>query len=321
MRKTFIKTLIELAEKDKSIYLLTGDIGFNALEPFAEKFPERFINCGIAEQNMMGVAAGLALSGKKVYVYSIIPFVTIRCLEQIKNDICFQNLDVKIVGYATGFSYGAQGTTHHAIEDIGVLRVLPNMTVLSPADLTEERELILQSYETKNPTYIRLDKGSGQNLFIPNPSSIILGKPSIIKDGKDGAIIATGSYLETGINIINRLNQMGYNFKLMSMHTLKPIDSESLIRELEGQKLVFTLEEHNIIGGLGSAMAEILLSRGHNTKFKAFAVNDIYPDVAGDQDYLKKYCKIDEDSIFQQIIETGNLKNERPALSQEQAVS
>ncbi len=166
MRKTFVKTLIELAEKDESIYLLTGDIGFNALEAFADKFPKRFINCGIAEQNMMGVAAGLALSGKKVYVYSIIPFVTVRCLEQIKNDVCFQNLDVKIVGYATGFSYGAQGTTHHAIEDVGVMRALPNMTVLSPADPSEERELILQSYKTKSPAYIRLDKG-GERIIYP----------------------------------------------------------------------------------------------------------------------------------------------------------
>ncbi|MFH1968267.1 MAG: transketolase C-terminal domain-containing protein [bacterium] len=302
MRKTFIKTLIELAENDKSIYLLCGDIGFNVLEEFADKFPRQFINCGIAEQNMMGVAAGLAISGKKVYVYSIIPFVTVRCLEQIKNDVCFRNLDVKIVGYATGFSYGAQGTTHHAIEDVGILRSLPNMTILSPADLAEEKELILQSYQTKNPTYIRLDKGGKEKIYNLE-SDIIIAKPSVIKEGKDGVIIATGSSVEQGINIIKKLEQIGYDFKLISMHTLKPIDSSSLLKEIEGQKLVFTIEEHNVIGGLGSCVAEILLANGvNNVIFKSIGICDKYPDLVGEQDYLRVYCGIDEDSIYQQII-------------------
>ena len=158
MRTAFVNTLIELAEKDENIYLLTGDLGFSVLEGFIQKFPERFINCGVAEQNMMGVAAGLALSGKKPYVYSIIPFVTMRCFEQVRNDICYQNLDVKIVGVGSGLAYGFLGATHHAIEDIAILRVLPNMTILSPGDPTEARELTLKSYQTKNPTYLRLNK-------------------------------------------------------------------------------------------------------------------------------------------------------------------
>jgi len=262
MRKAFIKTLIGLAEKDKNVFLLTGDIGYSLLEDFANRFPERFINCGIAEQNMIGVAAGLALSGKKVYVYSIIPFITMRCFEQIKNDLCFQNLDVKLVGCGAGFSYGPQGTTHHAIEDIGVLRVLPNMTILSPADPTEAEELILQSYKIKTPTYIRLDKGS-KKLYSSKPN-ITIGRPTVLKEGKDGVIVATGAYLEVGINIVKKLEQNGHNFKLMSMHTLKPIDTEFLVKEISGKKLIFTLEEHNIIGGLGSAIGEILHANNIN---------------------------------------------------------
>lgn len=302
MRKTFINTLIELAEKDKNLYLLCGDIGFSLLEAFAEKFPQQFINCGIAEQNMLGVAAGLALSGKKVYVYSIIPFVTMRCLEQIKNDVCFQNLDVKIIGYATGLSYGPQGTTHHAIEDVGVMRSLPNMIVLSPADLTEARELTLQSYQTKNPTYMRLDHGGTVNLYSFKPN-IILGKPSVLKEGKDGIIIATGHYVKIGIDIVKKLEQQGHSFKLMSMHTLKPIDPASLLKEIEGKKLIFTLEEHNIIGGLGSAVAEILLANNINgITFKSIGIDDRYPDIAGNQDYLRGYYKIDEQSIYDLII-------------------
>ena len=304
MRKTFIKTLIELAGKDENIYLLTGDIGFSLLEDFANKFPKRFINCGIAEQNMIGVAAGLAMNGKKVYVYSIVPFVTMRCFEQIRNDLCFQNLDVKIVGCGAGFSYGPQGTTHHAIEDIGILRVLPNMTILSPADPIEVEELILQSYKIKGPTYIRLDKGS-KKLYDFKPD-IAIGKPSVLKEGKDGVIIITGAYLETGLNIVRRLEQRGYNFKLISMHTLKPIDVASLLREIEGRRLIFTLEEHNIIGGLGSAIAEILLANNiSNITFRSIGVDDRYPDIAGEQNYLRDYYKIDEESIYNKI--TGYL--------------
>ncbi len=313
MRKIFVKTLTELAENDKNLYLLCGDIGFSMLEDFADKFPQQFINCGIAEQNMMGVAAGLALSGKKVYVYSIIPFVTVRCLEQIKNDVCFQNLDVKIIGYATGLSYGAQGTTHHAIEDVGILRALPNMVVLSPADLTEARELTLQSYQTKNPTYIRLDHGGTVNLYSFKPN-IILGKPSVIKEGEDGIIIATGHYVKIGIDIIKKLEQKDYNLKLISVHTLKPIDSASLLKEIGGKKLIFTLEEHNIIGGLGSAVAEILLANDINDIiFRSIGINDKYPDIAGDQNYLRSYYKIDEQSICDLI--TDYLTNGKQAIS------
>lgn len=299
MRAVFIKTLTELAEGDKNIYLLTGDLGFSVFEDFIKRFPKRFINCGVAEQNMMGVAAGLALSGKKVYVYSIIPFVTIRCLEQIRNDIAYQNLDVKIVGVGTGFSYGPLGTTHHAIEDVAILRSLPNMTVLCPADPVETKELILQSYKTKNPTYIRLDKKGEKELYDFKPS-IVIGKPSVLKEGKDGVIITTGTYLETGVNIVKRLEQDGHSFKLINMHTLKPIDVTALLKEIKGSKLIFTLEEHSIIGGLGSAIVEILSA--DNITFRSFGFDDRYPETVGQQDYLRKYYKMDEESIYQEII-------------------
>ena len=301
MKKTFIKTLVKLAETDKNIYLLTGDIGFGLLEEFADKFPERFINCGIAEQNMIGVAAGLALNGKKVYVYSIVPFVTLRCLEQIKNDLCFQNLDVKIVGVGAGFCYGPQGTTHHAIEDIGVLRSLPNITILSPADPTETEKLILESYKIKSPAYIRLD-GTNKKIYDSDPN-IIIGKPSILKEGKDGVMIATGVYSEIGMNISKKLEQNGYNLKLISMHTIKPINAPMLLKEIRGQKLIFTLEEHNVVGGLGSAVGEVLLANNvNNIMFKSFGVNDKYPEITGGQDYLRSYCHIDEKSIYDKIV-------------------
>ncbi|TSC95182.1 MAG: transketolase [Parcubacteria group bacterium Licking1014_1] len=301
MKKEFIDTLIKLAEKDKNIYLLTGDLGFSFFEEFAKKFPQRFINCGVAEQNMMGVAAGLALGGKKVYVYSIIPFVTFRCLEQIRNDVCYQNLDVKIIGAGTGFSYGSHGATHFAIEDIAALRVLPNMTILSPADPTEMKQLVLQSYKIKSPTYIRFEKNTKD--LHSHKDKITLGKPSVFKNGKDGLIITTGASLETGINVVKKLSDKKYNFKLISLHTLKPIDEKILVKEMANIKFIFTLEENRIIGGLGSAVGEILLRHNiSNVTFKNMGISDKYSPVIGKQEYLRKYYKIDEDSVYKKIL-------------------
>lgn len=303
MRNAFINTLIELAKIDKNIYLLTGDLGFSVLEGFIQKFPERFINCGVAEQNMMGVAAGLALAGKKVYVYSIIPFVTMRCFEQIRNDVCYQNLDVKIIGIGSGLAYGSLGATHHAIEDIAILRALPNMTILSPADPVETKELILKSYQTKNPTYLRLNKSGEKILYNFNPE-IEIGKPSILKEGENGAIIATGIFVGSAMEIIERLKEKGYNFKLISLHTLKPIDKEALLKELKDKQIVFTLEEHNLIGGLGSAVSELLLESGWQGKFKRIAVPDQFCKELGERDYLKECLGLSSDKITEEIIKT-----------------
>lgn len=301
MRTAFINTLMGLAEKDQNIYLLTGDLGFSILERFAEKFPNRFINCGVAEQNMIGMAAGLALSGKKPYVYSIIPFVTMRCFEQIRNDICYQNLDVKIVGVGSGLAYGSLGTTHHAIEDIAILRALPNMTILSPADPVETRELVLKSYQTKTPTYIRLNKTGEKILYNSNPA-IEIGQPSILREGKDGTIVATGILVGLGAQTVEKLKEKGYNFKLISLHTLKPIDANSLLKELKDSKSVFTLEEHNIIGGLGSAVVEILMESDWQGKFQRIGIPDQYCSGVGETDYLRRCFGLVAEKIIEQIL-------------------
>ncbi|MCX6764118.1 MAG: 1-deoxy-D-xylulose-5-phosphate synthase [Candidatus Nealsonbacteria bacterium] len=299
MRTIFIKTLVELAEKDKNIYFLTGDLGYSVLEDFIEKFPERFINCGVAEQNMMGVAAGLALSGKKPYVYSIIPFVTMRCFEQVRNDVCYQKLDVKIVGIGGGVTYGNLGVTHYAIEDLAILRALPNMTVLCPADPIETKELVLKSYQTKNPTYIRLNKKGEETLYDFNPN-IIIGKPSILKNGKDGAIITTGVLLKVGRDVVNKLEKFGYNFKLISIHTLKPIDKKILLEEIKDKKIIFTLEEHSVVGGLGAAVAEILAESDYLGFFKIIGIPDEYSLEIGDTKYLhQKYGFVPEEIVNQ----------------------
>ncbi len=301
MKEKFIKTLIKLAEKDENIYLLTGDLGFPVFEDFAKKFPKRFINCGVAEQNMVGVAAGLALSGKKVYIYSIVPFLTMRCLEQIRNDICYQNLDVKIIGVGGGFSYGELGATHHAIEDIGILRSLPNITILCPADLIETEELILKSYQTNLPTYIRLARKGEEPVYNLRPR-IEIGKPLVLNEGREGVIIGTGPQVVFCLKAVEKLKNLGYNFKLLSLHTLKPINKEALLKEIKEAKNIFTVEEHNIIGGLGSAVAEILTEAGWQGNFKRIGVPDEYSPEVGSTEYFCKKYKIDLEGIVEIIL-------------------
>lgn len=308
MRKTFINTLIELAEKDKSIYLINGDLGFSFLEPFEERFPDRYINCGVAEQNMMSIAAGLAMEGKKVYVYSIIPFAVFRCFEQVRNDICNHNLNVTIVAASTGFGYGTHGPTHFAIEDIAVLKVLPNITIMSPADPIEMKQLVLQSYKLEGPSYIRIDKSDKEIKRINN--KITLKKPSVIKDGKHGVLITTGSYLQVANNAIEKLEKEGYSIKLISLHTIKPIDEKSLLKEISNYKNIFTAEEHKTEGGISSIIGDIILRNDlNNVNFKSIGIENIYSPIIGNQDFLRKHYKIDENTIFKKLL--NYLKNEK----------
>jgi len=301
MRKAFVKTLIELAEKDERICLLTGDLGFHALEEFKDKFPGRFLNCGIAEQNMAGMAAGLALCGKKPYIYSIVPFVTLRCLEQIRNDICYQNLDVKIIGIGGGFSYGTLGSTHSVMEELAILRTLPNMTVLCPADAFETEELILKSYQTKNPTYIRITKADETSLHSKKPD-LEIGEPYIIKEGSKIAIISAGSQAIFSVQAATELKEKGHDIKVINIHTIKPIEKNSLLKLLEGIDKVFVFEEHSVMGGIGSAVLECLAESEWKGKVKIIGVPDEFSSCVGSQDYLRKKYAIDKEGIIKSIL-------------------
>jgi len=223
-----------------------------------------------------------------------------RCFEQIRNDVCYQNLNVKIVGVGSGFTYGPLGATHHALEDIAVLRALPNMTILCPADSLETKQLALKSYQNKNPTYIRLTK-KGEAIYKTEPE-IEIGRPSVIKEGKDGLIIATGIQVTFCLDLIEELREQGKGFKLISLHTLKPIQKESLLKEIEGIKRVFTIEEHSVIGGLGAVMAEILAESDWQGKFRIIGIPDEYPSCAGSVDYLRKKYYLDKEAIMSKIL-------------------
>ena len=285
MRKTFINTLIDLARKDKDIVLITPDMGFSVLESFFEEFPNRAINCGIAEQNAVSLACGLALMGKKPYVYTIIPFLVERAFEQVRLEVAYMNTNVKLIGIGAGFTYGSAGATHHAIEDISLMRSLPNMTVCCPGDNNEAEQIVRQSILNDKPMYIRIGR---HNRGIFNNEKLEIGKASVIEKGEDIAIISTSNMLPDAAYYCNQLQEQGRKPYLISMHTVKPLDKEIILELVDKGVEIQTMEEHSIIGGLGSAVAEVIAESGKGVKFKRIGVPDEFSHYIGSQKYIKK---------------------------------
>ena len=276
MRNAFIETITKLAEKDDRIVLLTGDLGYKIFDDFKQKFPSRFYNVGIAEANMIGLAAGLAHSGLKPYVYSIIPFITLRCLEQIRNDICYNNKDVKIVGYGTGFTYGHNGPTHWGTEDIGVLRSIPNIVICSPASTKETSTVIRKTYENNTPTYIRLGRAYDKEV------DFIFDKGLL-----DVVIVSTGNILSVAAEVKETLMKQNIKCGIASMLFIKPFDTDRLDWIVQKTDFLVSLEEHNVLGGFSSALAQYLCENQANVKFKCFGVEDEFIHISGDQQYLR----------------------------------
>lgn len=303
MRNIFIETLVELAKENDKIFLITPDLGYSVLEKFRDKYPNRFLNVGIAEANAIGIAAGLALSGKIVYVYSIIPFVTMRPFEQIRVDVAYMNLNVRLVGVGAGFSYGQAGATHHAIEDLGIMRCLPNMTVLSPATSQETKKLTQQTLNYKGPIYMRL--GRDNNLKSDLTHTIKIGEPSyFIKHNQSEIVIFfTGNTLDLALEIYEFLKNQEIQIDLISMHSLKPCDKKAFLKIIDTKKYIFSIEEHNIIGGLGSLIAEYLAESNLNCIFKRFGVEDSYSHFVGDQKYIRSRMGLTRENIVNQILE------------------
>lgn len=282
MRNSFVRVLMEIAEADKRVFLLTPDMGFSVLESFRNAFPERFVNTGIAEQNTIGVAAGLAMSGYVVYVYSIIPFVTMRCFEQVRVDLAYQQTNVKIIGVGAGYTYGPAGATHHAIEDIAIMRALPNMTVLCPGDPVEVAALLRQAHALPGPVYMRLGKNGEPHLHA-SEESVRLGYASTLRKGESFALIATSNMLDQAAQWVDGWAAQGIAVELVSMHTIKPFDREAVISLIEREMAIITLEEHSVIGGLGSAVAEIIAESGYGVPFMRLGIPDQYSHYVGGQ--------------------------------------
>lgn len=301
MRTAFIDTLCELAEQNEHIWLLTGDLGYSVLERFASRFPSRFVNVGVAEQNMTGLAAGLALCDKIVFTYSIANFPTLRCLEQLRNDVCYHNLNVKIVAVGAGFTYGAQGMTHHATEDLAIMRALPSMTIVAPADPVETRLATRAIVDWCGPCYLRLGKAS-ETVVHQRPPAFSIGKAITVREGKDVALITTGDISSNAMQAAERLVQHGIQARVLSMHTLKPLDTKAVLAAAQQTKAIITVEEHNITGGLGSAVAEVLAESGNShITFKRICIKDEFCRQVGSQEYLRGICGLSVDDIVEVV--------------------
>ncbi len=306
MRNNLVKAICEEAENNKDVIIVTGDLGYNVLNKFYDRFPEQYINAGISEQNMTSVAAGLALTGKMVFTYSIGSFSTLRCLEQIRNDICYHNANVKIVALAAGFAYGALGMSHHATEDIAVMKSLPNITVFSPCDPLETIAVTKKAMELKTPCYIRLGRGGEPNIHDEfDPSKFEIGKAYKLTDGdKNICIFSTGAITIEAKKAVDELKVEGINIELYSFPSIKPIDEELIVKCSTNHDLIITLEENNTFGGFGSSIADVLSRvEGKHAIIKKLGLNDEYPSVVGDTNYLRQYYKMDSKTIKEIIME------------------
>lgn len=305
MRDTFVKTLIELAEKDKNIELITGDLGFGVLKPFWEQCPNQFTNAGIAEQNMTTVAAGMALEGKKVFTYSIGNFPTFRCLEQIRNDCAYHNANVKIVCVGGGVVYGSLGMSHQATEDIAIMRALPNVVVTCPGDLVEAEEVTKAITNMDGTCYLRLGRG-GERRIHRKIEDFTIGKAIKIRKitGKGRiAIFSTGAILDEVTEACDTLIKEGYGIEQYSFHTVKPIDKETIMECADNCDYIITVEEHNIIGGFGGAVAEIVAEYGGKVKLIRIGLNDQYCSMVGNQKYLRSKLGVNKEVISAKVKE------------------
>ena len=301
MRNTFVKEITNLAEKNKKIVILAGDIGYKLFDNFNKKFPNRFYNCGVAEANMTTVAAGLALKGFIPITYTIATFNVYKTVEQIKIDLCYPNLGSLIVGVGSGLGYADLGSTHHSTEDIGVLRSIPNLNIVCPADSIELKELLPQLIKNKKPTYFRLGKKGEANLYT-KPPKVKIGKGNIVYKGSKICIIATGNIIVNANEAVKRLRKKKIFPSLISMHTIKPLDTLLLKKVFKEFKYIVVLEEHSSIGGLSSAISEYYLNNQSNTNFLSLNTGKDFIVKSGKQQSAFKKLKISPEDIEKKIM-------------------
>ncbi|MEY8392204.1 transketolase [Lachnospiraceae bacterium] len=289
--------LLEILESMENAYVLTADLGHTSgLDRVMQKFPQRFINVGISEQNLVGTAAGLALDGGVAFATTFATFLTMRSYEQIRHNAGYQEANVKLIGTSAGFAIGMFGNTHYSYEDIALMRVIPNMVVVSPADATEAYLAIHQAAVYQGPVYIRLSDGLNTAIVHSESYAFEIGKAELLNQGKDIAIIAVGGVVHEAINAVEKLQALGINPTLINMHTIKPLD-EAMLYELRDYRALITVEEHSIIGGLGSAVAEYMMGISHTTQLFRIGIQDkfVHP---GEQGYVKSSNGLDAEGIY-----------------------
>lgn len=296
MRTAFVNTVCEIMRKDTNVVFLTADMGYSVFEAMQEEFSDRFINTGVTEQSTISVAAGLALSGHTVFVYAQAPFITMRCYEQIRLDVCYNNLDIKIIGSATGFSSNQLGVSHFALEDVGIMKMLPNMKVFTPGDPHESVWATNSAYKTPGPAYIRLTK-AGSTVVHKDPIKLDIGKGIKIIDGTDALLLVSGSLLPMAEQIVKVLQDAKIYCGLYSFPIVKPIDLGMLKRIAKDTQYIFTLEEHFVSGGFGSAIVDLFAQSDLRPSIYKFGVPDKFTAVTGSIDYL-----LEQNGLSQKII-------------------
>jgi transketolase len=305
MRNSFVNRLYELAKEDKDIILLTADLGYGVLSNFYDNLKKQFINVGIAEQNMASIAASLGLDGKKPYIYSIGNFTSLRCLEQIRNDILYHNSNVKIISVGSGFGYGQLGMSHHATEDMAIMRALPNIIIFTPSDKIEAEQIADLTLTTNTPAYIRLSKGN-EPVIHNKKIKVKIGKAIEVMKGQDVVIFVAGSASTEAYEACKELNKKSVSTGLYSFPTIKPIDKKLIKKVFNTSKVVLTVEDNNMIGGLYSAVSEVVATENHKALFKGIGLNDEYTSIVGSQNYLRKVYKINKDEIVKQALKLLN---------------
>jgi transketolase len=302
MRNAFAKEITRLAQDDPRVVLLSGDIGNRLFDDFKDKSPGRFYNCGVAESNMVGVAAGLAMSGLRPVCYTITPFITYRCMEQIRVDVCYHHVPVIIVGTGSGLSYASLGSTHHSCEEMGMLRLLPGLRVVAPADEMEVRAVLKEAFKQPDPIYIRIGK-KGEPLVHRNVPELTIGKAIMVRPGTDVCLLAAGTMVASAIQTAELLSGRGLSCQVVSFHTIKPLDAELLADVFARFKLVATIEEHSILGGLGGSVAEWLADQAKSSALLVrFGTRDEFLHVTCEQEEAREFFGLTPQAISETIL-------------------
>ena len=302
MRNAFAKEIVACAERDAGVVLLVGDIGNRLFDPFQARFKERFFNCGVAEANMMSAAAGLALGGFRPVVYTIAPFVTYRCYEQIKIDVCYNGAPVVIVGVGGGLGYAGLGPTHHSLEDVAALRVLPELDVVCPADSYEVALALRDALAAPRPVYLRIGKKGEPLVHESEPAHFKIGEAIVLRRGGDVALIGTGPILHEVLAAADLLKERGVATTVVDLHTVKPLDAKVLRAVATSCKLLVTIEEHSIIGGTGSAVAEWMADENVSRRLLRLATPDAFFHEAGDTEHARERLGLSAELIASRVM-------------------
>jgi transketolase len=313
VRNAYLTALYSLAEKNPELIAVVGDNGAIVYDQFRADFPGQFVNFGISEANMVSASAGLASCGKIPFVYTISPFLTMRALEQVRNDVCMQKQNVKLVGTGAGFAYSFLGPTHHATEDLAVMRVLPNLTIFSPASPLEAQKATIAAYNVQGPVYLRLGTNREAEIY-EEDYMFEPGKGVTLKEGDDLAIVVTGSIARDALAAAMELDKMRINVRVINIHTIKPLDQEIILKAARETRAIISLEEHNVIGGLGSAVAEVLAENGVNiVSFRRLGLIECFTQGYGSHQDLKELNALSRANIIQTVRDVLENKNDLAA--------